>query len=540
MSLISTLTRRFAAPSPSRRGHHLKVVPLPLGEGAAKRRVSVEVLYGILSGLLLTLSLPKPDLYPLAWIAFVPLLFVILRDPNPRRVALISYIAGFIFFAGTFYWMTETMIIYGGLSYISAVGIGLLFAVVYSLCFLVFGLGLHLVVRRFGHAGIFLAAPLWITIELIRTHFFFSGFPWMLSGYALVPYIGLLQIVTVTGIYGLSFIATAVNSAIAYAIVQRSRTWLAATAVAVGVMWFLPVFGETNSGDPIPVRIVQTNISLNQPWVQPEANHLLDELGTLSTSNESKPRLVVWPETPAPFYLSDDADFRARMQAIARKLGAYFLVGYIDMLGEDPSNSAALLSPEGSVVSRYNKMHLVPFGEYIPMKQFLFFAESFTKQVGNFAPGTEYTISPVDGHRISTAICYESIFPDLMRQFVKQGSELFVLITNDGWFGESSAPFQHLRMGVVRAVENRRYMVRNANTGISAIIDPYGRIESSTRIGVRTILDGTAHFRSDLTFYTRYGDVFAYANVLVAVLAIAIAAKENHHARRTDRKIRST
>src|SRR6185436_6098503 len=132
-------------------------------------------------------------------------------------------------------------------------------------------------------------------IELIRTHFFFSGFPWMLSGYALVPYIGLLQIVTVTGIYGLSFIATAVNSAIAYAIVQRSRTWLAATAVAVGVMWFLPVFGETNSGDPIPVRIVQTNISLNQPWVQPEANHLLDELGTLSTSNESKPRLVVWP-----------------------------------------------------------------------------------------------------------------------------------------------------------------------------------------------------------------------------------------------------
>jgi apolipoprotein N-acyltransferase len=125
-------------------------------------------------------------------------------------------------------------------------------------------------------------------------------------------------------------------------------------------MWFLPVLGETPSGDPIQVRIVQTNISLSQPWVQPEASHLLDELGTLSTSNESKPRLVVWPETPAPFYLSDDADFRARMQAIARKLGAYFLVGYIDMLGEDPSNSAALLSPDGTVVSRYNKMHLVP------------------------------------------------------------------------------------------------------------------------------------------------------------------------------------
>ena len=543
MSLASTLTRRLerglkpATTSwPVRFGKHVVAGFSP----RSNRRVRVEVLYGILSGLLLTLSLPKPDLYPLAWIALVPWLLVLLRDPNPRPVALVSYVAGFVFFTGTFYWMTETMIIYGGLSYISAVGIGLLFAVVYSLCFLVFGLGLHLAITRFGPRGIFIAAPLWVTIELIRTHFFFSGFPWMLSGYALVPYMGILQIVTVTGIYGLSFIATAVNSAVAYAIVQRSKAWLAATAAAVAVMWFLPILGETRSGDPVPVRIVQTNISLNQPWVQPEASHLLDELGTLSTSNESKPRLVVWPETPAPFYLSDDADFRARMQGIARKAGAYFLVGYIGMLGDDPSNSAALLSPEGNVISRYDKMHLVPFGEYIPLKRLLFFAESFTKQVGNFAAGTEYTISPVDGHRISTAICYESIFPDLMRRFVKQGSELFVLITNDGWFGESSAPFQHLRMGVVRAVENRRYMVRDANTGISAIIDPYGRIESSTRIGVRTILDGTAHFRSDLTFYTRYGDVFAYANALAAVIAIAIAAKENHHARRTHRKIRST
>jgi apolipoprotein N-acyltransferase len=543
MSLASTLTRRLE------RGLKPATTSWPVRFGKqvvagfsprSNRRVRVEVLYGILSGLLLTLSLPKPDLYPLAWIALVPWLLVLLRDPNPRPVAFVSYVAGFVFFTGTFYWMTETMIIYGGLSYISAVGIGLLFAVVYSLCFLVFGLGLHLAITRFGPRGIFIAAPLWVTIELIRTYFFFSGFPWMLSGYALVPYMGILQIVTVTGIYGLSFIATAVNSAVAYAIVQRSKAWLAATAAAVVVMWFLPILGETRSGDPVPVRIVQTNISLNQPWVQPEAGHLLDELGTLSTSNESKPRLVVWPETPAPFYLSDDADFRARMQGIARKAGAYFLVGYIGMLGEDPSNSAALLSPEGNVISRYDKMHLVPFGEYIPLKRLLFFAESFTKQVGNFAAGTEYTISPVDGHRISTAICYESIFPDLMRRFVKQGSELFVLITNDGWFGESSAPFQHLRMGVVRAVENRRYMVRDANTGISAIIDPYGRIESSTRIGVRTILDGTAHFRSDLTFYTRYGDVFAYANALAAVIAIAIAAKENHHARRTHRKIRST
>src|SRR5439155_23457914 len=147
-----------------------------------------------------------------------------------------------------------------------------------------------------------------------------------------------------------------------------------------------------------------------------------------------------------------------------------------------------------------------------------------TRQVGEFVPGTEYTLSSLDGHRISTSICYESIFPDLVRRFVKRGSELIVVITNDGWFGESSAPFQHLRMGVVRAVENRRYMVRTANTGISAIIDPYGRIEERTPIGVRMILDGTAHFRSDRTFYTQYGDGFADGNAAIVVALILSAA----------------
>lgn len=220
------------------------------------------------------------------------------------------------------------------------------------------------------------------------------------------------------------------------------------------------------------------------------------------------------------------------MQGIARKLSAYFLVGYIDAAGEGPSNSAGLLNPDGAQVSRYDKIHLVPFGEYVPFKRLLFFAESLTRQVGDFVPGSRYTLSEVDGHKISAIICYESIFPNLVRQFVKQGSELIVLITNDGWFGQSSAPYQHLRMGVVRAVENRRYMIRTANTGITAVIDPYGRIESSTTIGVRTILDGTARFRSDLTFYTKYGDVFAYANALVVIFLLIMLARSRTTSKR--------
>jgi apolipoprotein N-acyltransferase len=222
------------------------------------------------------------------------------------------------------------------------------------------------------------------------------------------------------------------------------------------------------------------------------------------------------------------------MQRIAVKTGAHFLFGFIHWSGDRPSNSAALLGPSGELVSRYDKIHLVPFGEYIPFKDLLFFAESFTRQVGNFVSGREYTVSPIGGHRFSTAICYESIFPDLVRQFVVNGSELIAVITNDGWFGESSAPYQHLRMGVVRAVENRRYIVRAANTGVSAIIDPYGRIERETPIGERMILEGTARFRSDLTFYTRYGDIFAYLNVAAA----AIPFIWRHSARGTVRKIR--
>ena len=484
------------------------------------------ILIPAAAGVLLVLSLPKPDLYPLAWIALVPLLIGIAKTTTVKETVIAAYVAGVVFFAGTCYWITETMTVYGGLSVPVAVGVAALFALTFALYFVLFAAGLHLAIMEFGPAGSLFAAPLWVTVEWTRS-ILFSGFPWMLSGYALVPYAGILQIASWTGIYGLSFLAALVNSLIAFAFLERRIIPAASAALIVLIAWFLPVLGRTPSGDRVPVRLVQTNIPLDQPWKKPESDRLLDELGVLSTRDTAKPKLVVWPETPAPFYLND-VEFRSRMQNITRGLGAYLLVGYVDAKGPEPTNSAALLSPAGEQLSRYDKMHLVPFGEYVPFKRFLFFAESLTKEVGEFAPGAEYTISPMDGHSISTAICYESIFPDLVRRFVKNGSELLVVITDDGWFGRSSAPYQHLRMGVVRAVENRRWMVRTANTGISAIVDPYGKIEAETPLGERMILDGNVQFRTDRTFYTEYGDVFAYANVLaVAVLVLSAKRKRD-------------
>src|SRR5215831_5967389 len=207
----------------------------------------------------MVLSLPKPDLYPLAWIALVPLLSVIANTASITEVVLSSYIAGVVFFAGSCYWITETMNIYGGLSMPLAMGVGALFSLLFGLYFLLFGLGLRLAVRRFGARGLFFAAPLWVTVELLRS-VLFSGFPWMLSGYALVPYAGILQIATWTGVYGLSFLATAVNSAIVYGFMRQSMRWVALALAVIGFAAFLPVFGAQRVNDPIPVRIVQTNI----------------------------------------------------------------------------------------------------------------------------------------------------------------------------------------------------------------------------------------------------------------------------------------
>src|SRR5262245_18395660 len=491
-------------------------------------------LFGFLSGLLLVLSLPKPDFYPLAWVALVPLLVAIFTAPTLKRAILPSYVAGVMFFAGTCYWITETMMIYGGVSTFEAIGIGLLFAWTFAFHIVLVGIPVWLAIERWGAMGMLAAAPAWVTVELLRTYWV-SGFPWMLFGYALVPFSGILQIVTWTGVYGLSFIAIAVNSVFAIGIARRRFSWIAGGAAIAIVLSILPIIGEKPAtGDPITARIVQTNISLDQPWQDEQASmRLMDELSHLSTATPGTVQLIVWPETPAPFYLKEDPSFRQRMERIARSSQAYLLVGYIDKTGADFTNSAGLVDPEGRLISRYDKIHLVPFGEYIPLKPLLFFAESLTRQVGDYKPGTEFTISPMQGHRFSTAICYESIFPNLVRQFVKRGSELIVVITNDGWFGESSAPFQHLRMGVARAVENRRYEVRVANTGISAIIDPYGRIQNPTSIGQRVAVDGKVYFRSDQTFYTRYGDIFAFANAAVTGIGLVTILMRRKNVRRS-------
>ena len=493
-----------------------------LGALARASTTAKTVAAGV-SGVLLVLALPKPDLYPLAWIALVPLLLTLSVDAGKMKTFALGYAMGIVYFGGTCYWIVSTMATYGGLSIAASAGVFALFVAVFSLHTALFAMLLRFEMAHFGAHGLLLAAPTWVAVELLQTYLVFGGFPWMLAGYALSPYRGLLQAVTWTGVYGLSFVLVAVSSLFALGWSQWSWRPTSLAVLMVAIAFWIPAPGTDPPEDPFSVRVVQTDIDIDHPWQSPRGEQLLDDLHTLSISDSRELDLIVWPETPSPFFLGQDADFQYRMGNIARTLDAHFLIGYIDFIGEAPSNSAGLLSPSGEQISRYNKIHLVPFGEYVPLKDLLFFAGSLVRNVGDFAPGTEFTLSSIDGHTLATTICYEDVFPGLIRQFTKRGAEVIVNITNDGWFGSTSAPYQHLRMAAVRAVENRRYIVRGANSGITAIIDPYGNILSQTELGERTLLDGVAGYRSDLTFYVRFGDLFAYAMTLLTAIALWVS-----------------
>jgi apolipoprotein N-acyltransferase len=486
-------------------------------------RLTTRLVSGAFSGALLVLSLPKPDLYFLSWIALLPLLVALHGVAGRREAALVGYASGLAFFGGSCYWIVTTMNTYGGLPAPLSVAVFALFVGIFGLHHALFALAVHSCLARWGASGLWLVPAIWVAVEVLQTHLLFGGFPWMLAGYALAPFGGLLQIAAWTGVYGLSFVLVAVNTVFARALLGRQPGWGLAGASIVALAFAVPAPADSpppETGDLLRVRIVQTRIPIDFPWGGEPEQELLDELTALSEAGGSGPGLVVWPETPAPFSLEEGSEFRERIAGLAGRLDAHVLVGYIGFRESLPTNSAGLVSPGGAMVSRYDKIHLVPFGEYVPLGNLLFFAESMVRNVGDFAPGTEYTVSRLGGHAIAATICYEDVFPGLMRQFPLRGAEAIVNITNDGWFGSSSAPYQHLRMALVRAVGSRRYIVRAANTGVSAIIDPRGNIVARTELGARTVLEGTAAYRTDLTPYVRFGDVFAWSMTLVAAVAL--------------------
>jgi apolipoprotein N-acyltransferase len=525
---------------------------------------------------------PLPGMYGLAWVAVAPLLVAILRARRPETLQLegqtrllpatpwqgfaLGYMCGILWFAGTCYWIFDTMHRYGGLPIPAAVLALILFCLYVGLYHGMFGLLLALAAGAnnsgSGNSGLkrtgsgasirraLVAAPfLWVAVELARTRI--TAFPWELLGYSQTGNFALTRIATLTGVYGLSFEILLVNSVFAAAFLvpkeapKERRKWLlVAACVATAILQAGQLLAPPPVATDHAALLVQPNIPILEGalWTREYFEDTLRDLTAVSLhpagekAAGEKPALqktdrhfdlIVWPESPSPFYTNDPL-FRDAVSALARQSGTWVVSGSIGITpamhsggtGSRIYNSAALVSPRGEWVGRYDKVHLVPFGEYLPFPQVFAFAGGLTREVGEFQRGASHTPLDAGGERFGMFICYESIFPDEVRQGPLQGAQVLLNISNDGWYGDSGAWKQHLQQTEMRAIENDRWLLSATNTGMTAAIDPYGRIVAATPRKVRTALAAPYALRSGTTFYTRHGDWFAYLCAIISAGAL--------------------
>jgi apolipoprotein N-acyltransferase len=526
------------------------------------------------------LELPFPIAGPLpvshsvfAWIGLVPLLWAILLNaggsqPRPlRRAFLLSYLCGFLWYMGNCYWVRDTMANYGDMPAIFPVLLLIGYSLVLGLYFGFFGLLVAMVRQSTGSTKLALAsAPIfWAALELAAARI--TSVPWDQLGYSQVDNALVNQLAPWTGVYGISFVLVAVNALIAGGLLidrcpqrpfwQSRRPWGIA-GVALMLIGTLGIYIAPPRPAPTATAVlIQPNldVSADNDWRASgewdrhiaEFTRLAGEqcktyiAGTPQTGAPNgeivcppyptHPDLVVWPESPAPFE-ETDLKFQKALAAIAHTVQAPLVVGNIGWDFDAPTqqwnyfNSALIVGADGNKVGRYDKVHLVPFGEYIPFQNLLTFAHKLTGRVSKFTRGSGPKVfrlptSNGEAHRYGVFICYESVFADEVRGFARLGAEALVNISDDGWYGDTSAPWQHFNMVRMRAIENRRWILRDTNNGVTAVIDPYGRVRQSIPRHQVDALPAQFAFRDDITFYTAHGDVFAW---LCAILALGIFA----------------
>ena len=494
------------------------------------------VLLSFVSGALLALAFPNFNLPLLAWIA-IGVLILASFEGGFGESALRGLLFGLAFYLFSTPWIYTVMHQYGPMPSWEAAGVMTLMILAASPYFVAFTLLLTWIARRNKSLAVLAAPFLWVALELARARMPDIGFPWNLLGYAAAGNLALVQLTSITGIYGLSFIVAAYNAVVVWLVrSQGHRKRLPAAALAAFTLALLavavigPRFVPMTQASQI-AHLVQTDLpqSMEYPanW---DALHASDmsELDRISIAAGQKDHsLVVWPEVPAPFTLAQ-ADFARRAQEIARNAQSDFLLGVVAL---EPGgagrvaayNSAAMLDSQGRRQFQYDKIHLVPFSEYVPWRDFFWFAKNLTGLAGDFRSGTVYAVGDLPGGRFSVFICYEAVFPNEVRRFVLGGANLLINISNDGWFGRSSAPEQHLAMARVRAVEHRRWLLRDTNNGYTASVDPYGRVVAGLPVDVRGELDAPYGFRTDTTLYTRWGDWLPEVCVLISLVLLLVA-----------------
>ena len=447
-----------------------------------------------------------------------------------RRGAVLGAIAGLVHYTGTLYWTGVVVETFGGLPAFVAWLCAFALACYMSL-YTALACGLiGATVRAVGTRGLAMAPVAWVAAEFARGHVL-GGFPWIPLGSAVVSLLPVAQLASVLGVYGVSGFLVTLAALTAVALTCSGATRVVSASLAAGLLAVVSVWGAarvadgrlTREGTPITLGLIQPNISQAQKWDRA----MTGEIGRRFTALTRRAvadgaRAVLWPESSTPYMFNEYPVQAEAVRALVRESGVPLLFGTDEVERGTPDrfyNSAFVLDPTGAVAAVYRKIQLVPFGEFVPLKELLFFVSPLVEAVAEFAPGDRVTMLPIDGHVASTAICYEVVYPHLIRQAVLEGSELLTTITNDAWYGTSSAPYQHFELASMRAIEQGRYLARAANTGISGIVDPYGRVIVKTGVFEEAVVTADVRFLQSRTLYATIGDAVAMASLAVSLVA---------------------
>ena len=504
------------------------------------------------SGILLFACFPPVNLPVLAWVALVPL-FVAIGDKSIVQGFFLSFLSGIVFFLGIFNWILEI----SGYIWIHHT----MLALYLGSYFAIFGLVFAFISQRQGSATALFSAPfVWVALEYARSNFSFLALPWSLLAHSQYQYPTLIQVASVTGTYGVSFLIVMINSGIAVLILHWTHRFqhrksnfippiskqgsvaLVLTALillSLTLLYGHMIVSRPIAGDEIRLSLVQGNIEQSKKWDRRYADAIMETYSHMTqAAAKGKPDLIVWPETAVPGFIDKNTILYKEVNRIALEAQSFLLLGssqyrkFINKRsGRKYFNSAFLIHSDGEMQKKqqYDKIRLLPFGEYTPFKRAIPWSYIKVPNLGGFTPGKEFTIFELPSCCFGVTICWENIFSNLFRQFVKQGAQFMVNITNEAWFGKTAAPYQFVSMSVFRAAENRVFVVRCANTGVSCFIDPYGRIVSrvmdknGSDIFVRGVLSGSVIPLESNTFYTRYGNWLVWMCTVFSVVVILVA-----------------
>jgi len=507
----------------------------------------VKIILVLISAVLTIYSFPYYDFYFFAFFAIAPLIYIAVSyDKNPF---LTGFLWGIAAYSGIIYWVTNAVNVYGNVNIVFAWCANLLL-----ICYMAAYSGIFaLLVRdslKYLNISPFISAPIiWTALEWGRT-FIFSGFPWALFGSTQYKNIPFIQIANITGVYGVSFLLILCNAAlveIALALKNKTKKPIvkaAATIVIIGIVFSYGIYSinkhDKQSIKKVKVSLIQANIEQAKKWNPKFQDETIKKYAKLTLSRDAEnSKLIVWPETAVPFFYQKEEEYQKIIKQLSLQSKADLLFGSPAYEVKDKEhlnffNRAYFLSNNAASLNSYDKMHLVPFGEYVP--SFIPFLAKLVYGIGEFIPGKEHTVFKSESGNFSVLICFEGIFPAQSREFVKKGADFLVNITNDAWYGKSSAPYQHLSLSIFRAVENNVPLIRAANTGISAIIDKNGRIKASSDIFIETAVSGEIYIgKSGRTFYTEFGDVFS---ILITTISVVISGKIFIRRRKNARKIK--